>query len=87
MANAIASVNGVGYIEDIGVTIDLNTCYLGEDVPGQSLSTPVQVVIDPASTAAQIMDTMRAAVAQVGADNGLDVAVADMILPAFDRAE
>lgn len=84
MANAISSVNGVLWIDGIGLTIDLNTCYSGDDVPNMCVTAPVQVVIDPADSAAEIKTKMAAAVTQVAADNGITIGGGAMILPAFD---
>lgn len=85
MANAISSVNGVVFIDGIGLTINLDTCFSGDDVPNLCLMTPVQVIIDPADQPAAIKDKMSEAVAQVAQDNGLTVAGGNMTLPSFQK--
>lgn len=85
MANAISSVNGVLWIDGIGLTIDLNTCYSGDDVPGMCVTAPVQVVIEPDDTPVEIRTKMADAVTQVGVENGVTIGGGAMILPAFDK--
>lgn len=85
MASAIASVNNVVFIDGIGLTIGLDVCYSGEDVPGLVLTNPVQAVINPDDSPEAITAALSAAVAQVGEENGLTVAGSNMILPAFTK--